>query len=81
MTTQIESRRVILAAAILVTRYGNGDVAAYNRSYHAKTERARVFWHRVGRALGAAYIRHGCPTDYERATRRAIEAVTVRRTD
>lgn len=70
----LESRRVLFAAAALAERFGNSDVAAYNRSYHAASARAKHFWFRVGRALGAAYGRRGCPTDYERATRRAIDA-------
>lgn len=69
-------RRVIYAAAILAERYINPDVAAYSRSYHAngRSERRAHFWHVVGRALGAAYGRRGCPTDYERAMRREIDA-------
>jgi hypothetical protein len=75
-------RRVIVVAAALAERYLNPDVAAFNRSRHAKWGNGRApastrrehFWFVVGRALGAAYGRRGCPTDYERAMRREIDA-------
>jgi len=71
-----ESRRVIHAAAILAERYMNPDVAAYSRKYYAEgvSVRRADFWFRVGRLLGAAYGRRGCPTNYEIAARRAIDA-------
>lgn len=74
---QVETPRVIRAAAILAERYMNPDVAAFNRMYRAegKSKRRSYFWFRVGRALGAAYVRRSCPTIYEREIRRQIEAV------
>jgi hypothetical protein len=85
--TPIAPRRVVRAAAVLAERYLNGDVAAYGRLHFAEgrmwsgkfrrataSERRDQFWFSVGRALGAAYGRRGCPTDYERAMRRAIDS-------
>lgn len=84
------SPRIIKTAALLAERYSNPDVAAYNRSHGGgrhrtiggypryivapSTKRREHFWFSVGRALGAAYGYRGCPTDYERAVRRAIDA-------
>lgn len=80
------SPRTIRAAALLAERFQNPDVAAYNRSHGGgrhrangyivapSTQRREQFWFGVGRALGAAYGRRGCPTDYERAVRRSIDA-------
>lgn len=63
-------RRVIVAAAILSERFGNPEVAAYNRARDAGYSRRGHFWHSVGRAL----YRHpcGCPTNYELAIRQDI---------
>lgn len=78
--------RIIRTAALLAERYLNPDVAAYSRSHGGGRHRANRyivapssarrehFWFSVGRALGAAYGRRGCPTDYERAVRRDIDA-------
>ena len=73
--------RVIRIAAILAHRYENPDVVAYRRAdgggryiVAPSTPRREHFWFAVGRALGAAYGRRNCPTDYERAVRRDIDA-------
>lgn len=78
--------RTIRIAAILAERFSNPDVAAYNRARGGarhradrfivapSTKRREHFWFSVGRALGAAYSRRGCPTDYEIAVRREIDA-------
>lgn len=78
--------RVIFAAALLSERCQNPDVAAYNRARGGgrffggryivapSTKRRQHFWHAVGCALGAAYGRRGCPTNYERAVRDEIDA-------
>ncbi len=78
--------RTIRTAALLAERYMNPDVAAYSRSRSGGRHRANSyivapnstrrehFWFGVGRALTAAYSYRGCPTDYERAVRRDIEA-------
>lgn len=81
------STRVIKAAAALAERFANPDVAAYGRKVFAEfrlwngkfravrpSDRRDQFWHEVGRALGAAYGRRGCPTNYERAVRRDIDS-------
>lgn len=84
------SPRAIHAAALLAERFSNPDVAAYNRSHGGgrhrtiggypryivapSSTRREHFWFGVGRALTAAYSRRGCPTDYERAVRRSIDA-------
>lgn len=83
----MNSERVIKAAAILAERHMNPDVAAYGRIHFAQmrmwsrkfrtvkpSKRRDHFWFSVGRALGAAYGARGYPTDYERATRIAIDA-------
>ena len=79
------SPRVIRVAALLAERFLNPDVAAYGRSttgsrfcggrYITPLQRPRRahFWFVVGRALSAAYSRRGCPTDYERSVRAAID--------
>lgn len=78
------TRRVIRVAALLAERFENPDVAAYNRARGGARHRAvgfivapssprrEQFWHSVGRALTAAYVGRGCPTDYERAVRHEI---------
>lgn len=78
--------RVVRTAALLAERYQNPDVAAYNRSRggarHScgryivapSTPRRELFWFNVGRALGAAYGRRGCRSDYDIAVRRDIDA-------
>jgi hypothetical protein len=80
------AQRIIQTAAQLAERFQNPDVAAYNRSHGGGRHRAgryivapsskrrEHFWFSVGRALGAAYSYRGCPTDYERAVRRDIDA-------
>ena len=80
------SPRVIRVAAILAERYQNPDVAAYNRFHGGgrhrggryivapSSKRRENFWFTVGRALGAAYGYRGCPTFYEQAVRRDIDA-------
>lgn len=77
--------RAIRVAAILAERYANPDVAAYNRARGGGRHRAgryivapssarrEHFWFCVGRALGAAYGRRGCPTHYETSVRHAID--------
>ena len=77
--------RVILTAALLAERYQNADVVAYRRATSGErrcgnryivapsTPRREQFWFSVGRALGAAYERRGCPTNYERAVRIDID--------
>lgn len=77
--------RTITVAAILAERFLNPDAVAYSRSIGGgrhcggryivapSTKRREEFWFGVGRALTAAYSRNGCPTDYERSVRRAIE--------
>lgn len=83
---QPQQMRVILAAALLAERFQNPDVAAYRRSHGSgrycagryinppSSPRREQFWFSVGRALGAAYGGSGCPTNYERAVRRDIDA-------
>lgn len=78
--------RIIRTAALLAERFQNPDVAAYNRSRGGARHRSdryivapsfqrrEHFWFSVGRALTAAYVGRGCPTDYERAVRRDINA-------
>lgn len=78
------SPRTIRVAAILAERFQNPDVAAYNRSRGGARHRAdryivapsskrrEHFWFGVGRALTAAYVGRGAPTDYERAVRQSI---------
>lgn len=82
--------RTIRCAALLAERFMNPDVAAYNRAHGGgrhrtingyphyivapSTPRREQFWFGVGRALTAAYVGRGCPTQYERAVRSAIDA-------
>lgn len=70
-------RREVVAAAILAERFQNPDVAAFNRyhraKHYARSERRAIFWFRVGRLLGAAYHRRGCPTFYEQTVRAEID--------
>jgi len=93
MNAQHTPGRVIKAAAALAERYMNPDVAAYGRLHFAEgrmwsgkfrrapaSERREQFWFSVGRALGAAYGRRGCPTDYERDMRREIDSVRAKAT-
>lgn len=79
--------RTVRVAALLVNRFQNPDVAAYNRFQGIgrfngsgryisppSSKRRELFWFGVGRALTAAYSSRGCPTNYEMAVRRDIDA-------
>lgn len=82
--------RTIRVSALLVERFSNPDVAAYNRSRSGgrhrvidgrpeyivapTSERRKRFWRGVGCAITAAYVGRGCPTSYERAVRCDIDA-------
>ena len=86
------SLRTIRVAALLAARFQNPDVAAYNRSQGGGRHRAGRYvvapsskrrehsWFGVGRALTAAYVSRGCPTNYERAVRLDIDAAIAKAT-
>lgn len=74
--------RVIKVAAMLTNRYQNPQVAARNRASGwthryvrtTSTQRRTRFWLQVASALGFAYCRRDCPTNFEMAVLRDIEA-------
>lgn len=51
----MEDARTIKAARALNKKFQNPDVAAFNRSRKARTERSRLFWLRVGHFLFVPY--------------------------
>lgn len=65
--------RTLRAARALNARFQNPDVAAFNRSHRARTERSRLFWLGVGRFLFRPYRGMGW-TNEEAARWAAIKA-------
>lgn len=82
------SERAVRMAACLVERYADPAVAAFgrigycgaeSRMWSGKFRRAAPsakrdrFWLSVALLIGTAYMRRGCPTNYELAARQAID--------
>lgn len=51
----MQETRIVKAARALNNKFQNPDVAAFNRSRKASTDRARLFWFAVGRFLFVPY--------------------------